>query len=453
MNRRIGLGLMPLQFLSATEVFILSFAGTILLGALALMLPGTTVSGDIHFIDALFTATSAVCVTGLTIADTGTYFTRSGQIIILCLIQLGGLGIMSFSIVFLVLSGRRMSLRDKMILQDAFVPAPLIEARILVKRLFAGTFAVELIGAALLWSFTPDRAFFPSIFHSISAFCNAGFALTPTNFVRYRYVVGVNLTICTLIVLGGLGFFAHIELAQRLTRRVKQTLSVHTRLVILVTAALISVGAVGFYVFEEANALAGGSFLDLFMTSLFQSITARTAGFNTVDFGHLTNATLYWVILLMFVGASPGSTGGGIKTTTLGILIAMARSRLRGEPGVSVFLRTIPDETVSKALFILILSFLLVTVASLTLAVVETGDEPYLRSEIRFIDVMFEVASAFGTVGLSTGITPRLSGLGKSVLILVMFVGRVGPLTIATVVGRRRKVARYRYAEENVMVG
>ncbi|NWG14281.1 MAG: hypothetical protein HXY20_12175 [Acidobacteria bacterium] len=453
MNRRIGLGLMPLRFLSATEVFLLSFAVAILIGALALMLPGSTVSGGIRFVDALFTATSAVCVTGLTVVDTGTYFTRTGQIVILCFIQLGGLGIMSFAIVFLVLSGRRMSLRDRMILQDTFVPTPLIEARMLVKRLFLSTFAIEFIGMVLLWLFTPDRSLFHSVFHSVSAFCNAGFTLIPNNFVRYRYVVGVNLTICALIVLGGLGFFTHIELAQRLRRRVRRALSVHTRLVTVMTASLISIGALGFYIFEKGNALAGGSFLDVFMTSTFQSVTARTAGFNTIDFGHLTNATLFWVILLMFVGASPGSTGGGIKTTTLGILIAMARSRSRGEQGVSVFRRTVPDETVSKALFILILSFLFVTVATLALAVIETGDQPYLRSDIRLIDVMFEVVSAFGTVGLSTGITPRLSSLGKAVLILVMFVGRVGPLTVAAVAGPRQKAARYRYAEENAMVG
>jgi len=444
---------LPFRVLGATEVFVLSFAVAILLGALALMLPSSTVSGEIHFIDALFTSTSAVCVTGLTVLDTGSYFTRSGQVIIMCLIQLGGLGIMTFSVVFVVLAGRRMSLRDKMILQDAFVPAPLIEARALLARLFLSTVTIELLGACSLWLFTPDRTLFPSLFHAVSAFCNAGFGLKPTNFVGYRYDVGVNLTICALIVLGGLGFFTHIDIARGLAKRLVNSLTVHSRLVLVITAGLISVGAFGFYVFESNNALAGSDLLDILVTSLFQSVTARTAGFNTVDIGHLTNAALFWLILLMFVGASPGSTGGGIKTTTFGILISMARSRLRGEQGVSVFRRTVPDETVSKALFILILSFLLVTIATLALAVIETGDEPYLRSDIRFIDVMFEVVSAFGTVGLSTGITPRLSSLGKSVLVLVMFVGRVGPLTIAAVAGRRKKTAKYRYAEESVMVG
>lgn len=453
MHKRVGYGLIPYRFLGATEVFVLSFAVAILLGALALMLPSSTISGDIRFIDALFTSTSAVCVTGLTVLDTATYFTRSGQFIIMCLIQLGGLGIMTFSIVLLILSGRRMSLRDKMILQDAFVPAPIVEVPSLVRRLLLSTFAIEGLGALALYLFTPDRTFFAAIFHSVSAFCNAGFALKSTNLMAYRYNAGINLTICCLIVLGGLGFFTHIDLARRVGRRSRGALSAHSRLVLTVTAALILVGAFGFYVFEAGNVLAGDDFSGVFLASLFQSVTARTAGFNTVEFGHLASATLFWIILLMFIGASPGSTGGGIKTTTFGILLAMAKSRYRGDDGVSIFKRTVPDETVSKALFILILAFAIVTVASLALAATETGDEPYRRSETRFIEVMFEVVSAFGTVGLSTGITPGLSGLGKFILVLVMFVGRVGPLSIAAIVGQRRGAAKYRYAEENVMVG
>jgi len=453
MHKGVGYGLIPYRFMGATEVFMLSFAVAIVLGALALMLPSSTVSGEISFIDALFTSTSAVCVTGLTVVDTAAYFTRSGQFIIMCLIELGGLGIMTFSIILLIITGRRLSLRDKMILQDAFVPAPVIEVRFLVRRLFLSTLAIEGLGAAALYVFTPDRAFFPSVFHAVSAFCNAGFALKSTNLMAYRYNAGVNLTICSLIVLGGLGFFTHIDLARRLGRRKTRRVSAHSRLVLTVTASLIAVGTLGFYVFEAGNVLAGDDFGGVLLASLFQSVTARTAGFNTVDFGHLANATLFWIILLMFIGASPGSTGGGIKTTTFGILIAMAKSRYRGEDGVSVFSRTVPDETVSKAIFILILAFVLVTAATLLLAVTEAGDEPYLRSETRFIEVMFEVVSAFGTVGLSTGITPRLSGLGKFILVLVMFVGRVGPLSIAALVGQRKGAAKYRYAEENVMVG
>ena len=454
MHKGVGYGLIPYRFLGATEVFVLSFAVAIVLGALALMLPSSTVSGDISFIDALFTSTSAVCVTGLTVVDTATYFTRSGQFIIMCLIELGGLGIMTFSIILLIITGRRLSLRDKMILQDAFVPVPVVEVRSLVRRLFISTLAIEGLGAAALYLFTPDRAVFPSVFHAVSAFCNAGFALKSTNLMAYRYNAGVNLTICSLIVLGGLGFFTHIELARRFGRRkTKRTMSAHSRLVLAVTASLITVGAFGFYAFEAGNVLAGDDFSGVLLASLFQSVTARTAGFNTVDFGHLASATLFWIILLMFIGASPGSTGGGIKTTTFGILLAMAKSRYRGEDGVSVFQRTVPDETVSKALFILILAFAIVTAATLVMAATEAGDEPYLRSGTRFIEVMFEVVSAFGTVGLSTGLTPRLSGLGKFILVLVMFVGRVGPLSIAALVGQRKGAARYRYAEENVMVG
>ncbi len=452
MHPPIRVALWLRRYLTPANLLIISFAGAILAGTFGLMLPGSTTKGEIRFIDALFTSTSAVCVTGLTVVDTGTYYTRSGQVIILCLIQMGGLGIMTFSVVILVLSGRRISIRDKLIVKDSFVPVTSTDFYKLIKRIFVSTFTIESIGAISLWTLMPDRTLFSSIFHAISAFCNAGFALKSRSMMDYCYNTGVNLTICALIVLGGLGFFSHVELGKRLLRK-QRRMSLHTRLVLVVTSVLILVGAITFYAFESRNTLRGESLRGVVLISLFQSITARTAGFNTIDLGTVTNATLYMVILLMFIGASPGSTGGGIKTTTLGVLFAMARSRYRGEESVHVFNRTVPYETVSRALSVLVLGFTLVTFSALALSFVEIGEKPYLQSSISFIALFFEVVSAFGTVGLSTGITPSLSDLGKFILVLVMFVGRVGPLTIVTAVGRHMSRAKFRYAEENVMVG
>jgi len=431
---------------------LLSFAAAIVVGTLALMLPTSTTGGSHRFIDALFTATSAVCVTGLIVVDTGTFYTRSGQTIILCLVQIGGLGIMTFSVILLLVARRRISIRDKTIVRDTFTPVHSSEIYALVRRVFLSTFAIEGLGALCLWVFTPDRALFSSVFHSVAAFCNAGFSLKSDNLMGYRYNAGVNLTVCSLIVLGGLGFFTHVELA-RLALRRPVRLSLHSRLVLLVTSLLIVGGAFSFYIFESRNTLKAETMKGIILISLFQSVTARTAGFNTVDLGRVTNATLFMVILLMFVGASPGSTGGGIKTSTLGVLVAMARSRWRGQATVNVFHRTIPYETVSRALVVLVLAFTLVTFAVLALAFVEIGDTPYALSPQHFIELFFEVVSAFGTVGLSTGITPYLSDLGKFILILIMFVGRVGPLTVATAVGRQSPRGKFQYAEENVMVG
>ncbi len=442
-----------LRFLKSTDLLILSFAGAILAGSIILMLPQSTTGGSLAFIDALFTATSAVCVTGLTVVDTGTTFTRTGQIAILSLIQLGGMGIMMFSVVLLLLSRHRISIRDKLTIQDTLSPYSSGQISNLVKQIFLTTVAMESIGAVLLWVCSADRNWFASVFHAISAFCNAGFGLQPSGFMDPRNNLGINLTLCMLMVLGGLGFFTCAELARLLRPKVRERLSLHTRLVLVVTLALLFGGALCFYAFESRNALASEGVRRGLLLSFFQSITARTTGFSAVDLRTLTNATLFLMILLMFVGASPGSTGGGIKTSTLGVLIAMARSRLRGEVNVSLFRRTIPDSTVSKSLSVLVLAFTIVTFAVLALALVELGFEPYTQSSRQFIEVFFEVVSAFASCGLSTGITPHLSRLGKLILILVMFVGRVGTLTVATAAGRGLGRVKYRYAEENVMIG
>jgi trk system potassium uptake protein TrkH len=442
-----------LKILRSRDLLVLSFAGMILVGTLALMLPQSTSEGRLSFIDALFTATSAVCVTGLTVVDTGTAFSRTGQSIILGLIQLGGLGIMMFSVVLLLLSRHRISIKDKLAAQDSLSAYNFGQVSNLVRQILAGTLLVEAIGALLLWIGAPDRDWFVSVFHAVSAFCNAGFRLHPGGFIGSYDKLGVNLTVLVLMVVGGLGFFTCAELVRQASPKTRGRLSLHTRLVLVVTVALLFGGALFFYAFESRNILASKGAGEVLLLSFFQSITARTTGFSIVDLRTLTNATLFLLILLMFVGASPGSTGGGIKTSTLGVLIAMARSRMRGEANVSLFRRTIPDSMVSRSLSVLVLAFTLVTFAVLALSFVELGFEPYTQSSRQFIEIFFEVVSAFASCGLSTGITPRLSWLGKLILILVMFVGRVGVLTVATAAGRALARVKYRYAEENVMIG
>ena len=440
------------RLLTPTDFLLVTFLVAVAVGTTALMLPGST-RGGIRFIDALFTATSAVCVTALKVVDTGSTFTRQGQAIILALVQIGGLGIMSFSVIAVVMSGRRVSLRGRTIVTDALIPHLSTESIAVLKLVFVSTLLMEGGGMLLLWLFAPDRGWFDSLFHAVSAFCNAGLSLNADNLVRYRYNAGVNLTVCLLIVAGGLGFATHLELRKLLARTPRFRLSLQSRLVLVTTASLVLGGAIGFYVIESRNALQGEGTWSAILISLFHSITARTAGFHTIELTRLSNATLFMLILLMFVGASPGSTGGGIKTTTLGVLVGMARSRIRGDEGVHLFYRSVPRATVAKALSVLVLGFSLVTLAVVALAFVEIGNKPFQESDKQFIEIFFEVVSAFGTVGLSTGITPRLSVLGKFILVLVMFVGRVGPLTVAAAVGRQQARGKFRYAEENVMVG
>jgi trk system potassium uptake protein TrkH len=452
MKRPSSIFLRVWQLFDPSELFVLSFAAAILAGAFGLMLPVSR-TGGLNFIDALFTSTSAVCVTGLASVDIGTTFTRTGLVLVLGLIQAGGLGIMTFSVLLAVVTRRRLSLRNRLILQDSLATHAPGETLPLVKRIFLITAAVELGGAVLLLVSTPEHRPFESLFHAVSAFCNAGFSPRPNNLMDYRYNIVVNLAISTLIVVGGLGFASVVDLLRFVRTRGGFRASLHSRLVWRMTILLLLSGTVGFAFLEWRNILQGEGARGIVLVSVFQSVTPRTAGFNTVDFGQLSNATLFVAILLMFVGGSPGSTAGGIKTTSLGVLLGLAKSRLMGSEHVSISHRTVPASTVSKAISVTVLAFAMVTLATLVMSVTEMGSQPFGSSDIRFIEMMFEVVSAFATVGLSTGVTPRLSSLGKLILILLMFIGRVGPLTLATVVGRSEARGKFRYSEETVMIG
>jgi len=442
------------------RTIILSFLGAILLGWILLSLPQASKGPPLSLVDALFTATSATCVTGLIVVDTGSQFSTFGQVVILVLIQLGGLGIMTFSALFLIFMGGRFSLKHRLLMQESFSQFPMKDIFHLVRLVVSFTLLIEFLGALFLYGkfvrfFPPFQASYYALFHSISAFCNAGFSLYETSFFAFQNDLLVNVVITTLIIIGGIGFFvlADFNLMERIVRLKKPRLSLHTKTVILVTGALILLGTVLVLVMEWHNTLSGRSFGVKLLAAYFQSVTARTAGFNTLFTGRLTNATLFVLVLLMFVGASPGSTGGGIKTSTFGILIALLVSRIRGRRNVELFGRTVPLGIVAKAVSVTALALFTVIVFTLALSVVEGGlVSPQLKRG-QFLEFLFEITSAFGTVGLSTGVTSTLSSVGKILVAITIFIGRLGPLTLALAVGQRVIRRSYEYPEENIMVG
>ena len=373
------------------------------------------------------------------------------------LIQIGGLGIITFSTVFFVLMGRSMSFKGREIVQSTFLHTPRRDFMVVAKAVILFTAITETAGALFLFiRFSQDfpfwNALFQSIYHSVSAFNNAGFSLFTDNLIGYQSDPIVNLAIMGLIVHGGIGFIVQYEILSRL-RGVQKKLSVHAKIVLITTAILILFGAVLFYVFERNHILKGASALTKILASFFQSITPRTAGFNTVDIGVLTNETILLMIVLMFIGASPGSTGGGVKTTSAALLGLLIWNRLKGNEDVNVFNRTIPREIIGRTIAIIFASgFSVAIIWSVLLISGEAGLAP-LETRHFFVEYLFETVSAFGTVGLSMGITPKLKDLHKYALVLMMFAGRVGPLTLAFSLLRGSGKKNLIYAEEGVMVG
>jgi trk system potassium uptake protein TrkH len=446
--------------MSPASFLLISFITAMLIGALLLMLPFSTVSGNIEFIDALFTATSAVCVTGLTVLDTGSYFTLFGQMIILVLIQLGGLGIMTISVLLFQFLGKIVSFRQRMAMQETFAHTPRKDIYRLIKSIFIFTFLSEGAGIIFLFfhwfrEFPALKALYMALFHSVSAFCNAGFALFSSNLMNYTGSYLLNFTICGLIVLGGIGFpviFEIYNLAfKKRGRRIK--ISVQTKSVLITTAVLIIAGTMLFLLMEPENSLKGLSLPASILASLFQSITSRTAGFNTVDLSVLSDGAAALIILLMFIGASPGSCGGGIKTTTLFVLFSIVKNRIRGNTAVNVFKKSLGRESLSKSVSIFLLSMTLVMLVFFLLLMSNHFGHKEIHNTSRFVSYLFEVVSAFGTVGLSMGATGVMNGIGKFLLIITMLVGRVGVLTFSYVITSSETHTGIEYAEENIMVG
>jgi len=444
-----------------SRIIILSFLGAIFVGWILLSLPIASTESPLSLVDSLFTATSATCVTGLIVVDTGSRFTTFGQVVILMLIQLGGLGIMTFSSFFLILLGRGLSIKHRMVMRESFSQFPLKDMFHLVRLVLSFTLITEALGAALLYGrfvriFPPPQAAYHAVFHAISAFCNAGFSLYETSFFAFQGDLLVNGAMTALIILGGLGFFvlADLNLMERLASfRTARKLSLHTKTVFAVTFTLIVVGTLLVLALEWKNTLAGKPFGAKLLASFFQSVTARTAGFNTLFTNRLNNATLFLLIMLMFIGASPGSTGGGIKTSTFGLLVALMVARFRGRRHVELFHRTVPLDIVAKAISVAVLALATIVIVTMALSVIEGGLVLSQMGRGRFLEFLFETTSAFGTVGLSTGVTPSLSILGKIVVAITIFIGRLGPLTLALAVGQRAGQRRFEYPEENVMVG
>lgn len=443
---------------SPARLFVVSFAGMILAGALGFrLLPGVYVGPGLGWVDSVFMATSAVCVTGLSVLDPGTGLTVLGQVWLALLIQLGGLGILTLTTLAVARIGR-VPLSMEEAGGGGPVPLRFVDERALLRTILAVTLGVEAVGAAFLWwdwrgTLGSAGAAWPALFHAVSAFCNAGFSLFSDSLVGWRSSPLTLGVVMALIVAGGLGFVVMEDLRARVRGRAPR-LSVHSRLVLAATAILVVVGWVHFLAFEWTHELAGMSLPDKLTNALFMSVTARTAGFNTVDYAHVSNPSLFFTILLMLVGGSPGSTAGGFKTTTVATLLLAFWARIRGEDNVNAFQRSLPRETVGRAAGLMVGGLIFLGPMVLLLMVTEAPVAGY-RDRVHFLDVVFEAHSAFGTVGLSTGVTASMTPAGRVVLSVLMFVGRVGPaaLVAAMISAHGRRRVPYRLGREDVMIG
>ena len=459
---------------SPTQTLIASFLVLIISGAGLLMLPLASTGENLSFVDALFTATSATCVTGLIVKDTGRDFSLMGQVTILTLVQLGGLGIVVFGAVFALLLGQALSLRESAAMQDLLSTRTLSRIGKMIAFIFIGTVVIEAVGAVSLlgmWNDVPGsvtnirQQWFCSIFHSISAFCNAGFSLFNDSFVGYNKSWGVYVVICPLIILGGLGFGVLYDLAITATDRVKRVLKklffkryrlsmetpkrlrLQTKIVLSVSACLIVLGMLAILVFERYASGSNSPEKTSVLGALFQSITARTAGFNTVDISATSASSKFILILLMFIGGSPGSTAGGIKTVTLAVVVMTAIAALRKRQEVEMFKRSVRIVVVGRAVTVTLLFVAVLFTATLALSITENSNG------FTMSDIMFEAGSALGTVGLTTGITASLTSAGKFIIIATMLIGRLGPLTLLAALTFDLKPARYNYPDEAVIVG
>ena len=452
--------------LNPAQLFIASFLGIILLGAFLLMLPRATYEG-ISFLDALFTSTSAVCVTGLIVVDTGSYFTPFGQNIIVFLIQLGGLGILTFASYFSYFFKGVSSFENQVMLSDMNNSNKIGEVFSTLKRILAITFSIEIVGAFLIFlslkaKVLPelgDRIAF-SIFHSVSAFCNAGFSTLSNGIydINYRYNYGLQLTLIALFVFGGLGFPIVINVLRYLKYKIIKPildrdheivykpwlLSLSSRITLITTSSLLVVGTVLVYINEYSNTLAEHTGFGKVVTALFGAATPRTAGFNTVDMNQLHFSTLMLIFLLMWVGASPASTGGGIKTSTFAIATLNFFSLAKGKTRIEVYRREIADISVRRAFAIISLSLVVIGFAVIAISSFD--------SQKTLLSIAFECFSAYSTVGLSLGITSSLSAASKGVIIAVMFIGRVSMLTIMIALFRKVKQKAYRYPTEEILI-
>jgi trk system potassium uptake protein TrkH len=437
----------------------LGFIAVISTGTLLLMMPFSTETGEWgDFITALFTSTSAVCVTGLIVVDTGSYFSFWGEFFLLCLIQVGGFGYMITTTFLILLIGKKFDFRQKLAINDSFDRPFLQGSRNLIISVFATTFILESIAALGLFSvFVQDFGFsqglWLGIFHSISAWNNAGFSLFVDSLIGYQGSIPLNLIISALIIFGGIGYQVIIEsvfwLLDKFNTKAhhKFDLSLNFKVVTKTTLALLILGTIAFFISEShnPNTLANLSIKEKILTAWFQSVTTRTAGFNSIDIGKMTMAGLFISIGLMFIGASPSGTGGGIKTTTLSILLSSTKAVLRGQEQIVIYKREVPVSLILKAMAVAFGSAVTVIIITLIISL--------LHPDFEFIAIFFEVVSAFATVGLSTGITASLSALAKLALVFTMYLGRVGVLLFMGAIVGDPRPSRINYPQENLLVG
>ncbi|NFL87413.1 Trk family potassium uptake protein [Clostridium botulinum] len=438
--------------LNPVQILAMGFVILIFVGGVLLSLPMSSASGEsTNFLDALFTSTSASCVTGLVVKDTGTYWSSTGQVIILILIEIGGLGFMSFATFIAMLFGKKITLKNRLVMQEAMNTLSIQGLVKMLRYVMGITFSIQILGACILSTqFVPEfglkKGSFYSIFHSVSFFCNAGFDVIGNfeSLTRYYNKPVVLLTVSILIIIGGLGFTVLLEIYN--FKGIKK-LSSHTKLVLLVTVALIFFGGVFIFALEytNVNTIGNMNLRDKIFNSLLASVSPRTAGVNSIPIDEMHTASKFFTIILMFIGGSPGSTAGGLKTTTFGVIILTVICVIKGKEDTELFGRRFPKELVYKAFSLLFIGMTLVMVVTMILTITDPNES--------LISLLYEVTSAFGTVGLTTGVTQRLSSMGKIMIIVMMYLGRVGPLTVALALTKRRKRTLYKYPEAKILIG
>lgn len=439
--------------LTYTKVITIGFALLILLGAFLLMLPISSRSGEwTPFTNALFTSTSATCVTGLIVYDTFSHWSLFGQITIISLIQIGGLGFMTVITMFSFLLKRRIGLRERRLLMESSGSLELKGVIRMIRKILFGTFLTELVGAILLSTrFVPKMGFlrgvYNAVFHSVSAFCNAGFDLMgrfePFSSLTHFYDdIIVNLTVCALIIIGGIGFIVWNDIFTLRTKIRKYSL--HSKIVLITTGALLLTGTLLFYVFERDGVLRGMPEYKRWIVSFFQSVTPRTAGFNTADLSAISESTVVIFCILMFIGGSPGSTAGGVKTTTFAVLVLSAVTSARRSSSITVFKKRLEDKTARQASAVAVIYILALSVAIMIMCAVE----PFSLTSI-----VFEAVSAMGTVGVTMGITSEFTVISKYILILLMYSGRIGGLTLMLTLAEKRKQVAVKRPVEQVLIG
>lgn len=438
------------------QIIAIGFAAIILIGAFLLSLPVATIDGvKTPFIDCIFTSTSAVCVTGLVTVDTGTYWSYFGKTVIMMLIQIGGLGFMSFATLIALIAGKRITLKERLLIRESMSVSSLQGIVRFARYILTFTFSIELIGALFLSiQFIPEfglaKGIYYSIFHAVSAFCNAGFDLMGgySSVTGYSGNALIILTLSALIIIGGLGFYVWDDLYNY---KINRRLSLQTKVVISMSLFLIVFGFVMFFIFEYANpaTLKDMSMKDKLLSAFFASVSPRTAGFNSIDLAGMSMASVLLTIILMFIGGSPGSTAGGIKTSTAGVLLLTVMSVIKGREDTEVFKKKISKETVYKAFAVVVIALGLVFTVTVLLTITESG------AGVPFEQYLFEATSAFGTVGLTMGLTQKLTSIGKMIVALTMYAGRIGPLTLLVAIAIRsdNKANSIKYPEGKILVG